>query len=261
MTNSSNAHLDRADDARTRILDAATREFSANGLAGARTERIAESAKVNKALLYYYFRSKDALYIAALESAAARVAEASLSVLSLPCSPGERVVRFALHHFDRIYSQPVFQNLMQQEMLRQRKGQSNVVNPLVEKLFKPMGDKMLSVVKEGIQAGELIDVETTQITYAALGANVFYFLSAPMMQVIGGTNPLDPAALKFRRRVAIEFLGQAIFTNREQGARVATRVLADTPMPPASSAVSKDGTRTASNIKSQKPSAIRVRRK
>ena len=57
---------DQAEDARTRILEAALREFSANGLAGARTERIAEGAGVNKALLYYYFRSKDALYAARL---------------------------------------------------------------------------------------------------------------------------------------------------------------------------------------------------
>ena len=55
---------------RARILEAAVREFSENGLAGARTERIAEAAGVNKALLYYYFQSKEALYAAALESVA-----------------------------------------------------------------------------------------------------------------------------------------------------------------------------------------------
>jgi hypothetical protein len=38
-------------------------------------------------------------------------------------------------------------------------------------------------------------------------------------------------ALEFRRKVAIEFLGQAIFIDREHGARVAARVLATTPMP------------------------------
>jgi AcrR family transcriptional regulator len=53
---------ERADQSRARILEAATREFSLNGLAGARTERIAEAAGVNKALIYYYFQGKDALY-------------------------------------------------------------------------------------------------------------------------------------------------------------------------------------------------------
>jgi len=225
------SQADRADNARSRILDAATQEFSANGLAGARTERIAEAAGVNKALLYYYFRSKDALYAAAIEAVASRIAITSMSVLSQDCSPGERLLRSALNHFDRIYSQPVFQTLMQQEMIRLRMGESTAVNPLVEKLFRPMGEKTLAVVEEGIRSGELIPVESSQVMYAALGANVFYFLSAPMMRLIAGGDPMERSALEFRRKVAVEYLGQAIFIDREHGAQAAARVLADTPMP------------------------------
>ena len=59
---------ERADQTRARILDAAVRQFSENGLAGARTEQIAEAAGVNKALLYYYFTSKEDLYAAAIEA-------------------------------------------------------------------------------------------------------------------------------------------------------------------------------------------------
>jgi TetR/AcrR family transcriptional regulator len=69
------------------------------------------------------------------------------------------------------------------------------------------------------------------LIYAGLGANVFYFLSAPMTKWSQGFDPLEPAALDIRRKVAIEFLGQAIFMDRERGARVAARVLATTPMP------------------------------
>jgi TetR/AcrR family transcriptional regulator len=230
-SNPSRSQAERADQTRTRILDAATEEFSANGLAGARTERIAESAGVNKALLYYYFRSKDDLYASALESVAARVAESSMAVLALECSAGERMLRFALNHFDRIYSQPVFQTLMQQEMIRLRKGESNAMSPLVEKLFRPMGDKVFALANEGIGSGELIPVESTQLLYSVLGPNVFYFLSAPMMRLIREENAFDPSALAFRRRAAIEFLGQAIFSDRRQGGIVAARVLAETPMP------------------------------
>jgi TetR/AcrR family transcriptional regulator len=201
-------------------------------LAGARTERIAEAAGINKALIYYYFQGKDALYNATLEFAAERMAAANMRVLSLECSPGERLLSFALNHFDRIYSQPVFQSLLQQEMMRFRKGESIAISPLVEKLFRPMGDKMFAVAEEGIRSGELIPVESSQVIYAALGPNVFYFLSAPMMRMIGVlTDPFDPSALQFRRKAAIEYLGQSLFVNREYGAAVAARVLASTPMP------------------------------
>jgi TetR/AcrR family transcriptional regulator len=222
---------ERADQTRARILEAAVHEFSANGLAGARTEQIAEAAGVNKALLYYYFQGKEALYAAALETVAGRMASTGMRVLALECSAGERLLRFALNHFDRIYSQPVFQKLMQQEMMRFRKGESNAMSPLVEKLFRPLLDRMLAVAEEGIRSGELIPVESSQVIYAALGPNVFYFLSSPMMRLIGETNPFEPAALEFRRKAAVEFLGQAIFIDREHGARVAARVLESTPMP------------------------------
>ena len=221
----------RADQTRARILAAAIRQFSANGLAGARTEHIAEAAGVNKALIYYYFQGKEALYAAALESVAERMATASMRVLALECSAGERLLRFVLNHFDRIYSQPVFQNLMQQEMMRFRKGESNAMSPLVETLFRPMGDRMFAVAEEGIRSGELIPVESSQVIYAALGGNIFYFLSAPMMRLIGVANPLERAALEFRRKATIEYLGLAVFTNRKHGAQVAARVLAATPMP------------------------------
>jgi TetR/AcrR family transcriptional regulator len=230
-SNPSRSQAERADQTRSRILDAATQEFSANGLAGARTERIAEAAGVNKALLYYYFRSKDDLYAAALEAVAARVAESSMAVLGLECSAGERMLRFALNHFDRIYSQTVFQTLMQQEMIRLRKGESNAMSPLIEKLFKPMAERAFALAKEGIESGELIPVESSQLMYAVLGPNVFYFLSAPMMRLIREDHAFDPPAIAFRREAAVEFLGLAIFTDREHGALVAARVLADTPMP------------------------------
>jgi len=222
---------ERSDQTRARILDAAIHQFSENGLAGARTEQIAEAAGVNKALLYYYFQGKDALYTAALESVAQGVRDSSLAVFDADASPGERFLLSALNHFDRIYTHRGFQSLMQQEMVRLHRGESNALTPLVETVFKPLMARMQQVLDEGIGSGELIAVDPSQIRNAALGANVLYFLSAPMMHMILGTDPLERGALELRRKLAIEFLGQAIFRDRKHGAQVAARVLKTTPMP------------------------------
>jgi TetR/AcrR family transcriptional regulator len=222
---------ERADQTRARILEAAVLEFSANGMAGARTEQIAEAAGVNKALLYYYFNSKQALYDAALESVADRVVASSIAAMGAECSAGERMVRFTLSHFDRIHSQHAFQNLMQQEMIRLHRGEENAMAPLVEKVFRPMLTRMRQVYAEGRDSGELIRVDEMQVMYAALGANVFYFLSSPMISMLLDTNPFEPGAIDFRRKAAIEYLGNTIFIDREHGATVAARVLASTPMP------------------------------
>lgn len=222
---------ERAAESRARILDAALSEFSANGLAGARTDRIAQAAGVNKALLYYYFDSKENLYLAALEMISAKIRDRTLAVYLREASPGERLLRAALEHFDRILTQHEFQGLMQQEMIRLHKGESGALPILVKRVFAPALTMYQSIVREGIESGELIEAEWMQIQLAALGANVFYFLSAPVWRILMPVEPFAPEALEARRRAVVEFLGQAIFIDRERGRELAARVLADTPMP------------------------------
>jgi TetR/AcrR family transcriptional regulator len=66
---------------------------------------------------------------------------------------------------------------------------------------------------------------------ASLGANVFYFLSAPMWRLMTGEDNSSHEALGKRRRSLVEYLGQAVFQDRALGARMAAEVLAASPMP------------------------------
>ena len=116
-------------------------------------------------------------------------------------------------------------------MIRLRHGEENAVAPLVEKVFKPMMQSFREAFTEGQSTGELIRVDDMQMIYAAFGANAFYYLSAPVMGLLMDFDPFEPGALEFRRRAAVEYLGQTIFVDREHGARVAARVLAAVPMP------------------------------
>jgi TetR/AcrR family transcriptional regulator len=223
---------DRSAETRARILDAALREFSANGLSGARTEQIAAAAGVNKALLYYHFASKEKLYLAALDMVSSRVRDRSMAILLRDASPGERLLRAALDHFDRILTQREFQSMMQQEMMRLHKGEQSGLPVLIKRVFAPLTATFQSIVRQGVSSGELIDADWMQILLGALGANVFYFLSAPVWRLTTpGFEPFDPKTLRQRRIALVEFLGHAIFVRRSHGAEVARRVLADMPMP------------------------------
>jgi TetR/AcrR family transcriptional regulator len=226
----------RADLTRKAILRAAIREFSANGLAGARTDAIAASAKVNKALLYYYFKSKTGLYAASIDEVSRAVAERAFAALNPKHSGGERVLRTALSHFDRILTKRDFQSLMQQEMVRMRRGESAALPAMVENVFKPLLGKLEEAVHDGIEAGELCPVDWLQVVYSVLGANVLYFLSAPMMRLMLPFNPMTPAAIERRRTAAVQYLGNTLFVDRAHGARLVKRVLADMPMPKAGQA-------------------------
>ena len=221
----------RADQTREKILRAAVREFSTHGLSGARTDAIAEAASVNKALLYYYFKSKKGLYAAAVEQVSEKVVENALAALDHKYSAGERLLRSALNHFDRILTQGEFQSLMQQEMVRFQLGESESIPLFVQSAFKPLIEKLREAIEEGTKSGELCEGDWLQVVYSMLGANVFYFLSAPLMQLALPFKLFDIDALKSRRKAAVQFLAKALFTDRAQGAKLANRVLAEMPMP------------------------------
>jgi TetR/AcrR family transcriptional regulator len=186
---------------------------------------------VNKALLYYYFDSKEKLYTAALEFSAERIRDSSMAVFLSSGTAGERIVRTALNHFDRIIGQQEFQSMMQQEMIRLHKGESDAMAIIIKRVFAPMMSMYQALVREGIASGELIDVDWMQMHLSTLGANVFYFMSAPLWRKISDLDPLEPDALKRRREEVVRYLGQAIFVDRKHGAEVGQRVLADSPMP------------------------------
>lgn len=224
-------HADRSAETRGRILEAALAEFAANGLAGARTETIAAAAGVNKALLYYYFESKEKLYAATLEMIAERVRERSMAIFAREASAGERALRAALDHFDRILTQREFHSLMQQEMIRLHKGEAGELPILARRIFAPLHERFRTLLGEGVAAGELIDADWLQVMLAAIGANVFYFLSAPMWRLTELFEPFDQEVLRARRIAIVKFLGQAIFQDRKRGAELAAKVLGDTPMP------------------------------
>jgi TetR/AcrR family transcriptional regulator len=222
---------ERSAETRAKILDAAVQEFSANGLAGARMDQIASVAGVNKALLYYHFDSKENLYGAALEMTAIKTRDATMATFLREASPGERVLRTALNHFDRILAQTEFQSLMQQEMMRLHKGESGAMDVLIQRVFAPMIAMYQSMVREGIASGELIEVDWLQIHLASLGTNVFYFMSSHLWRQLLPYDPFAPEVLAERRRAIVNFLGLAIFQDRKHGAELAEKVLADTPMP------------------------------
>ena len=221
--NQARTQTDRSDLSRQRILDAALVEFSGEGLAGARTDRIANAAGVNKALLYYYFDSKEKLYLATLEMIAARMRDSVMAVFLRDATPGERVLRTTLFNFDRM--------ITQHELIRLHKGEEGAMPLLVKRVFSPMLAMFQAMVREGIASGELIEVDWMQIHLASLGSNLAYFLSAPIWQLALSIDLLSPETLAARRASIVQFLGLSIFNDRQHGAALAARVLADTPMP------------------------------
>ncbi|MEK8170127.1 TetR family transcriptional regulator [Streptomyces sp. M19] len=88
-----------AEATKARLLKAATDEFAAHGIAGARVDRIGMAAKANKALIYAYFGNKDQLFDAVMHAHVSRLIE------EVPFDPDD-VPGFAGRLFDFLLDHP-----------------------------------------------------------------------------------------------------------------------------------------------------------
>src|ERR1700685_2787794 len=120
------------EESRAAILHAAAKEFAELGIAGARTDAIAREARVNKALLYYYFKDKETLYGAVLDDAFSGLKATVFRVLDSELAPRDKVLAWANSYFDFIAKNQLYPRLMQREMMRAPEGQS----PHIDKVIK-----------------------------------------------------------------------------------------------------------------------------
>ena len=123
------------EESRAAILQAAAREFAEHGIAGARTDAIAREARVNKALLYYYFKDKETLYGAVLDDAFSGMRASVFRVLDSDLPPREKIMAYVGAYFDFIASNQIYPKLMQREMMRAREGQFAPHRPAGQDLF------------------------------------------------------------------------------------------------------------------------------
>ncbi len=141
------------DPARTMagILAVAHVEFSEKGLAGARIDEIAAATKTSKRMIYYYFGSKEGLYLAVLEESyrEMRTIEAQLHLEDLPPEDALRkLVAFTFdhHHGNEPYIRLVMsENMQRGEFLRQSK--------IIQQLNVPAIDGIRKLYDRGVKQG------------------------------------------------------------------------------------------------------------
>jgi AcrR family transcriptional regulator len=191
------AHPRDAAASSARILEAARAEFCEWGLSGARIDRIAAAADINKRMLYHYYGNKDALYRATLVDAyqEIRAGERSLDLDRYP--PGEamaRLVRFTFRHF---LEKPWFVRLLTVENLHQARFLKTVED--IRALHSPLVAEIQHLLTRGARTGrfrEGIDPVQLYISIAALG--FFYVSNTHTLSTIFGRDLGEPAALDER---------------------------------------------------------------
>ena len=143
----------RNDPERTRedILEVATEEFSEFGLSGARVDSIAEKTRTSKRMIYYYYGSKEGLYLAVLERAYRKIRslESDLQLGELP--PEEALRQLIGTTFDHDEQNPDFVRLVSIE---------NIHHAMHMKRSSEIADLNISIIRtikdiidRGVQTG------------------------------------------------------------------------------------------------------------
>ena len=195
-------------DTESKILEAAHRVFTRKGVAAARTQEIADEAGVNKALLHYYFRTKEKLSDAVFVRAAQEMFPGMVAALSVDLPLRDRIQRAIDVEMDALETNPFLPGYILCE-LRARPDQ------LKELLAEGDLTRGIHGVREVLQ--DLIDAEVAQgrmrltradeLMVALMSMIVFPHAASHMLEVGAGLNEDEQRRLaEWRRRELADFL-------------------------------------------------------
>jgi TetR/AcrR family transcriptional regulator len=202
------------EESRAAILAAAVAEFAAHGIAGARTDAIARAAHVNKALLYYYFKDKDALYEAVLDYVFSGLRARVMPVFESKRRPRQKILDYVGAYFDYIAANPQFPRVVQAEWMRSGARGNVRMQRVAKEYFHPIFAKLVQVLQEGVRAGEFRPVNPIDFVPSVVGVIIFYFSAAPLMKTMVKVDPLSPERIRERRAFVLNFIAAALAPER-----------------------------------------------
>lgn len=190
---------------RARILQAAMREFAAKGLDAARIEDIAELAGANRRMTYYYFGSKEGLYLAALEAAYFELVEVEQAIDVDALGPIEAIAALVAAKFDHYVKYPHYiefvkmENLYRARHLRTSKRIAELRAPLISIIERVLDrGAAIGVLRKGVDPLDLY------LSICALG--FFVFSNRHTLGVIFNTDVTGAVALRRRRALVVDMI-------------------------------------------------------
>ena len=160
-----------------KILEAAKNVFIRKGMYGARMQEIADEAGINKAMLHYYFRSKDKLFDAIFQEAFHEFAPKAFSILKGDLPIEEKISRFVSNYIDVVSANPFLPIFIINEINQNPDRLNHITNILgmvKEELYKDM--------KVKVEDGEFREIDPVQLLINIMAMSIFPFLVRPIIQ-------------------------------------------------------------------------------
>ena len=170
----------KTENTETEILIAAKEIFQQKGMAGARMQEIADKAKINKALLHYYYRSKQLLFEAVFKSAFSLLAPQLNKVLNDDSDLFEKIRKFTENYVSFVIKHPYLPNFVIQEL---NKNPEFVQKKKKKKNF-PSIEKFKLQVSDAINQGIIKPIEAEQLFINIISLNIFPFIGEPLLMAL-----------------------------------------------------------------------------
>jgi len=168
-----------------RLLETALEEFAARGFDGAKVDRIVRRARVNKAMLYYHFPSKAALYLAILQQQFGEVGEA-VSVSRVPgLAPEEQLRRFIAAIAREAIARPFFPPIWLREIAEGGRHVDTTVVMALRRVLETLG----AILHEGEKAGVFKPSNPLVIQISIVAPVMFFAASAPFRERVAKLVP------------------------------------------------------------------------
>ncbi len=189
------------------ILNAAKRIFQHKGMTGARMQEIADEAGINKALLHYYFRSKQLLFEAVFKKAFSMLAPQLNEVMNSDTTICEKIKNFSSNYISFVIKHPYLPNFIIQELNR---NPEFVKNLITEKAF-PNIEKFRKQVEEKVTEGVIRPIKAEQLFINIMALNIFPFIGAPLLKgFINADDKTYKKLMEDRKTEVAEFIINAI---------------------------------------------------
>jgi AcrR family transcriptional regulator len=187
------------------ILKVATAEFADKGLSGARIDEIAATTRTSKRMIYYYFGSKEGLYIAVLEDAYRRIRtiETQLHLEDLP--PEDALRKLVGFTFDYQHEHVDFIRLVMNENMH--RGEFLAQSSTIQQLNVPAIDAVKQVYERGVKAKVFRkDIDAVDLHMSISALCFFNVGNRHTFTLIFKRDMESPRALRDRRDSIIEMI-------------------------------------------------------
>ena len=198
MANTKTASSPRdPEQSRARILQAARTEFAQHGLGGARVDRIAQLAGINKRMLYHYFGNKDDLFCAVLEANYTHKRDSERALALESEEPREAIRKLVTLTWNYYLEHPEFLRLLNSANLYQ--AHHVQASTQVRKMRTPFVNMIGAILEKGVaQAVFRAGVDPAQLYISIAGLSYFYLSNQHTLSAIFGRSLLSPRAKKER---------------------------------------------------------------